>query len=330
MMMDWDMQRLGRYLKLRDLNVLLTVARCGSMGKAAAHLSVSQPAISKAIAEMEHALGARLLDRTSRGVEPTVYARALLDHSVIAFDELRQAVRQVEHLTDPTAGEVRLGCSVILAEGFVARVIDHLSQQYPRVSFHLSADESGAIYRALGERKLDLAVARIFEPDAAPLLTTEILYDEPHIVAAGPYNPLTRRREIQLGDLMNEPWALPPLDSLTGSIVRQAFAAVGLPVPQATIVTSSTPARHALVASGRCLSILPSSVLARAANTPTVKALPIDLVESGRPIGIITLKGRTVSPVAQRFIDCARAMAQLSRESGLRFQQPRKGDRPAR
>ena len=96
-MMDWDIQRLGRYLKLRDLNVLLTVARCGSMGKAAAQLSISQPAVSKAIAEMEHALGARLLDRTPRGVEPTVYARALLDHSVIAFDELRQAVRQIEN-----------------------------------------------------------------------------------------------------------------------------------------------------------------------------------------------------------------------------------------
>src|ERR1700730_15928915 len=100
MMMDWDMQRLGRYLKLRDLNVLLTVARCGSMGKPAAPLSASQPAISKAIAEMEHALGARLLDRTSRGVEPTVYARALLDHSVIAFDELRQGVRPGARLSD--------------------------------------------------------------------------------------------------------------------------------------------------------------------------------------------------------------------------------------
>src|SRR6202023_2371835 len=77
-MMDWDTQRIVRHLKLRDLNVLLTVVRCGSMGKAAAQLSVSQPAISKAIAEMEHALGTRLLDRTPHGVEPTIYARALL------------------------------------------------------------------------------------------------------------------------------------------------------------------------------------------------------------------------------------------------------------
>jgi DNA-binding transcriptional LysR family regulator len=91
--MDWNEQRLGRDLKLRDLSVLLTVARCGSMGKAAAELAVSQPAVSKAIAEMEFTLGVRLLDRGPQGVEPTIYARALLDRGLIAFDELRQAAR---------------------------------------------------------------------------------------------------------------------------------------------------------------------------------------------------------------------------------------------
>jgi len=107
--MDWSEQRLGRHLKLRDLNVLLTVARCGSMGKAAAQLAVSQPAISKAISEMEASLRVKLLDRSPRGVEPTIYARALLDRGLNAFDELRQAVQHIEFLADPTAGEVRIG-----------------------------------------------------------------------------------------------------------------------------------------------------------------------------------------------------------------------------
>src|SRR3981189_2446045 len=116
-MMKWDAPRIGRYLKLRDLNVLLTVARYGSMGKAAAQLSVSQPAISKAIADMAQALATRRLDRTPRGVEPTIYARALLDRSTVAFDELRQAVRQIEHLADPTGGAGRLWWPAILASG---------------------------------------------------------------------------------------------------------------------------------------------------------------------------------------------------------------------
>jgi DNA-binding transcriptional LysR family regulator len=86
---EWDDKRLGRHLKLRDLNVLLTVVRCGR----AAELALSQPAVSKAIAEMEFTLGVRLLDRGPQGVEPTIYARALLDRGLIAFDELRQAAR---------------------------------------------------------------------------------------------------------------------------------------------------------------------------------------------------------------------------------------------
>ena len=156
--MEWDSRRIGRRLKLRDLNVLMTVARCGSMGKAAAQLSVSQPAISKAIADMEHTLGVRLLDRSALGVEPTIYASALLDHGVIAFDELQQAIRKIECLVDPTLGHVRIGCSVVLAEGFVAAVINRLSQQYPRMTFYLSAEELGMTYRALEERKVDLAI----------------------------------------------------------------------------------------------------------------------------------------------------------------------------
>src|SRR5262252_5418711 len=98
----WDERRLGRHLKLRNLQVLLTVARCGGMGKAARELSVSQPAVSKAISDMEDALGVRLLDRSARGVEPTIYARALLDRGPVVFDELKQAVRHIEFLANPS------------------------------------------------------------------------------------------------------------------------------------------------------------------------------------------------------------------------------------
>src|SRR5262245_32868525 len=158
--MDWDARRLGRHLKLRDLNVIMTVARSGSMGKAASQLAVSQPAVSKAIADVERTLRVRLFDRGPQGVEPTNFARALLEHGVAVFDELQQAMRKIEWLADPSLGHVRIGCSVVLAQGFVANVISRMAQRHPRVSFEVVADESGAIYRALGERKLDLAIAR--------------------------------------------------------------------------------------------------------------------------------------------------------------------------
>src|SRR3954452_12265080 len=107
--MEWE-TRIGRRLKLRDLHILSAVVEGGSMAKAAAHLRMSQPSISEAIANLETALGVRLLDRGSRGIAPTMYAQALLKRSHVVFDELRQGIRDIEFLADPSAGEVRIGC----------------------------------------------------------------------------------------------------------------------------------------------------------------------------------------------------------------------------
>jgi DNA-binding transcriptional LysR family regulator len=306
--MDWNEQRLGRDLKLRDLSVLLTVARCGSMGKAAAELAVSQPAISKAIAEMEFTLGVRLLDRGPQGVEPTIYARALLDRGLIAFDELRQAVKHIEYLADPTAGELRIGCAVAIGTGFAAVLVEELSRRHPGIVFDLLAAESALTYRALEERKVDLVIARIFRPIPEEHMHAEVLYDEQDVVAAGAQNPWVRRRKVALADLMNEAWTLPPPDSLNGELIVEAFRARGLDLPRATLVTASVPVRNALLASGRFLSIVPGSVFRFPASKPGLKRLPIDLPTTRTPVAVITLKNRTLSPVAQVFIDCARKL----------------------
>jgi DNA-binding transcriptional LysR family regulator len=104
---NWD-ARIGSRVRLRDLHILLTVVQNGSMVKAAAQLSFSQPAISDAIATLEAALGVRLLDRSRKGVEPTAYGALLLKYGQMAIDDLRQGVKEIEFLADPTAGELRI------------------------------------------------------------------------------------------------------------------------------------------------------------------------------------------------------------------------------
>jgi DNA-binding transcriptional LysR family regulator len=106
---DWETQ-IGRRLRLRDLHVFFTVARCGSMARAAAELGVSQPTVSEVIADLEHTYAVRLFDRSPRGVAPTIYGDALLKRSIVVFDELKQSGRDIEFLADPTTGEVRIGC----------------------------------------------------------------------------------------------------------------------------------------------------------------------------------------------------------------------------
>jgi len=307
--MDWSEQRLGRHLKLRDLNVLLTVARCGSMGKAAAQLAVSQPAISKAISEMEASLRVKLLDRSPRGVEPTIYARTLLDRGLNAFDELRQAVQHIEFLADPTAGEVRIGSSLGTAISFVSVVIDRLAKRYPRIHFDLLTGDATLTYRALAERKIDLLIARIFGPVDEEHMQAEVLYEVRDVVAAAAQNPWTRRRRVKLADLVNVPWVLPPTDSLQGTIVAEAFRVSGLEVPRAAVITATVPVRNALLAGGRFLTIEPDSDLQLPGTSPPLKRVAVNLPTTPRPIGIITLKHRTLGPTAQLFMDAARELA---------------------
>src|SRR5258705_7879402 len=95
----------------------MSVVQAGGMRKAAAQLGTSQPAISRSISDLEHALGVRLLDRGARGIEPTPYGRALIKRGVAVFDELRQGIREIEFLAHPNPGELRNGCSESLAAG---------------------------------------------------------------------------------------------------------------------------------------------------------------------------------------------------------------------
>src|SRR2546421_5541519 len=120
--MQWS-DRIGRRLKLRDLHIFLAVVQRGSMVKAASELAMSQPAVSKAIADMEHTLGLRLLDRTPRGVEATTYGRAIHKRGLAVFDELRQGVQELEFLADPAAGELRIGSAEGMAAGLLPAIM---------------------------------------------------------------------------------------------------------------------------------------------------------------------------------------------------------------
>src|SRR3954470_18601053 len=139
------MDRVAQRLKLRDLRLLEAVVRWRSMAKAATHLNLSQPAVSKAISEMEHTLGVRLVDRSRQGVEPTPQGRVLLKRGAAIFDELRQGVSEIEFLSDPTAGEVRITASEPMTAGVLPIVLSQLSRKYPRISVYVTQLPIGSL-----------------------------------------------------------------------------------------------------------------------------------------------------------------------------------------
>ena len=145
-------------MKLRELRILLAVVKAGSMAKGAAELAISQPNVSKAISDLECALGVRLLDRGARGVEPTTYGLAVIQRGRAVFDELRHAVKDVAFLADPTSGELRLGCADWSASS-VGLAIDRMSRRYPRIAFDVLSADAAALQRELKGRNIELFVA---------------------------------------------------------------------------------------------------------------------------------------------------------------------------
>ena len=306
--MDWT-SHIGRHVKLRHLHVLITVIEAGSMGKAAAALAVSQPVVSKSIAELEEAVGQRLLDRSKQGVTPTIYGRALLACSTAVFDELRQGVRTLEFLADPASGEIRIGCTEPAAMGFVPAVIERLTKRNPRIVVQVVIGDSAALAeRDLRERRIELVVGATPGGDPAIDLDVDLLFEDLHVVMAGGTNKWLRRRDIALADLVDEPWILPPTESGSGKGIAQAFRSYGLEPPKSRVVAFSIPLCQHLLASGRFLAVLPVT-MAKLAGRSSLRLVDVEWSRIRRAVAIVTLKDRTLSPTAGLFIECARETA---------------------
>jgi DNA-binding transcriptional LysR family regulator len=222
-----DESYIGRQIRLRDLHVFFAVTRRGSMAKAAAELGITQPAVSRVIAQLEHALGVRLLDRSSQGVEATAYGRALLMRGGVAFDELKQAVRDIEFLANPNVGEVRIGCPETIAV-ILPPVIEELSRRYPDVVPIVVGEVASPStdFSELHARTVDLVVSRLFPPFIRSHfpddLNIQILFEDHVVIAAGAESRWARRRKIDLADLADEPWILAEPNTWTRTIVAHA------------------------------------------------------------------------------------------------------------
>jgi DNA-binding transcriptional LysR family regulator len=311
---DWD-SRIGKRVKLRDLHILFAVAQHGSMGKAGAHLGMTQSAVSQAIGALEHALEAPLLDRTPRGVELTVYGAALMQRAQAAFEELRSGIKDIEALSDPAVGEVRIACTESIAAGVLPSAIESFSAQHPRVQLQVFQTTTSTVgFAALDERKADLVVTLLpkpFEADLAERLDAEVLFHDRICLAVARDHPWSRRRKINLTELSNLPLISPSADTIGGGAITDAFRAAGISVPPFTVTTFSVHLRNILSMGGRFVAVLPASVLWFGPAGNSLKELPITLPLPELPALVVTLKNRTLRPSVGRFVACLRETAGL-------------------
>jgi DNA-binding transcriptional LysR family regulator len=171
-----------------------------------------------------------------------------------------------------------------------------------------------ALYEDLRQRRVDFIVGRMMSPILDKDLSGEILFDESLLVVAGRQNRWARRRRIELAELINEPWVIPPSgrsgDGATvGALIADEFRLADLAAPQATVVSTSIPLLQALLTTGPFLAMLPQSVLSFSTMRQSLRILPMKLRGAHPSVGIVTLRERTLSPAAQLFIKHVREVA---------------------
>jgi DNA-binding transcriptional LysR family regulator len=308
---DWENQ-IGRRLRFRDMHVFFTVVRHGSMAKAAVELGVAPPTVSEVIADLERALGVRLLERGPKGAEPTLYGRALLKRGMAAFDELKQGIRDIEFLSDPAVGEVHIGCDESIAAATLPRIAECFAQEYPGVVLNVEDIDLRNYPPNVRELGFDLVLTRLQGPgeetDPFNDLNVEVLFEDKLVVAVGAHSRWAHRRKMDIADLGDAPWILSGPNRWNYRVVAEAFRIRGAHMPKACLKTLSVHLRANLLTSGNFITTFPESVVDFYAHRFGLKVLPVALPRHPWPVVVLTLKNRTLSPVVTAFINCARAV----------------------
>lgn len=297
--------RVASLIKLRDLRILMAIADSGSMAKAAAKLGISHPAISKTVSDLEGTLGVRLLDRGSQGTELTPHGEVLLRCGINIFDEMQQGLRSLEYLSDPTIGQVRLGCTDIILNSLVPPIVRRFSKQYPGVQLEVNLANPGEHQiQQLRERRIDLLITRA--TGVREGFHSEALFEEPFVFVVGANSGFAQNRRTTLKDIMTSNWVLPSYDSAPGALVAAVFQANGLAPPKPLVMTIAIQLTVSLIASGDFVGILPKSVAALSAHRAALRILPMKDTGPRISAEIVVLKSRTLSPAVSAFIRCAR------------------------
>jgi DNA-binding transcriptional LysR family regulator len=251
----------------------------------------------------------RLLDRTAKGVAPTVFGESLLTGGVAAFDELKQSLARIADLANPDHGSLRFGCSEAGAAGFVPTVVDRFAARRPGVAFEIvTADPVTLIERELPQRAIEFAICAVPTRALQAQIDVVHLFDDRHVIVVSRRSRWASARKVSLAALTKEPWVLPPAWSEPGRLIADSFRKASAEPPTRVITAFSIPLCLQLLGTGRYIAMLPE-VMARLSGHLALKVLPISFPVIERPVGIVTLKGRSLVPLAQRFLDSAREVA---------------------
>ena len=303
--------RLRQQVRLRHLLLLEALERHGSLRRAAADLSVTQPAATKLLAQLEALLALPLFDRSPQGLAPTEYGLIMIRHARAALGELGAARDALVQTAQGAQGQVAIGAVVGSLPRLTSPAIAALLSRHPRLAVSVTVETSATLVPLLERGELDLVVGQVPDDTDDESLRFERLVQEPVEVVAAARHPLLARRRVGLAEAAGEAWVLPPPRAPLRARFDAAFRAAGLDPPRRRVETASTLLATSLAMQGGMLAVLPRDVAAHYAGIPgaRLRPLPLRLPSAIAPLGVVTRRRARLSTAAAALLDALRARA---------------------
>jgi DNA-binding transcriptional LysR family regulator len=302
--------RLETHLSLRHLTLIDAIARDGTLLGAAQNVGLTQSAVTKALQEAEAVVGARLFDRTNRGVRPTAEGTVLVAHARLVLSQLRHAGQELEDLRSGAGGRVAIGVSVSTAVRMLPEAIGMVRKTRPNLAITVKEGTTDVLLPNLRQGELDLIVGRLPAFSVGSDISEDILCDDHARIVVRADHPLLSRPALSLADLAHEPWILPRRETSLRRQIDEAFRIENAPAPANCVESVSFLTNRALVLRADHLAVWPVQLVRFEEGLGHIRALPIDLPTMRQPIGICTLRATRLSPAAETLIAALREVAE--------------------
>ncbi|WP_347558173.1 LysR substrate-binding domain-containing protein [Robbsia sp. KACC 23696] len=301
-------------IKLRHLQCFLAVLQQGSLQKAADALSISQPAASKTLSELEGALNVVLFVRGRNGATPTASAMAFQRHAAACMISLQDGIDAAIHATDVGPERLRIGVLPTLVSDWVTLAIKRFGDAWPHVTLQLTTGTNRALLNGMRDAELDMALGRIADPAAMSGLNFEFLRSEPLSACVAPKHPLLSERRIGATQLLAYPLILPPAGTLIRESANRILATLedgGARTAAPRIETVSVSMGRQLVREHDFVWFVPHSAIRLDVESGLLQTLPISTAGSEEPVGMILPVDRQTPVALHGWLACLREAAKL-------------------
>ena len=309
------------HLKMRHLILLVELGRHASIANAAAAARLTQPSASLLISDLEHVLGIQLFERMARGVVPTWAGKMLIRRAGVALAEMDAAHFEISTLLSGIGGRVAIGSVLTPATNILMQAIKLFKARSQKASLVVDFSTSKSMVERLLDGQLDMVLGRILDTSTVPLLNFEPITDEVHHLIVRATHPLVGRADLQLAELVEQSWIVPPAGSILRDRLTALFLSEGLDPPVETVETLSVPLVVSLVTNTDMLVALPKELVQAQLAAGELVALPFDLKLRMDVYGIITRQGHVLSPGAEIMIDALREAAAVELAASRKLRQ---------